>query len=85
MPCLQGTAGPVRVTFRVGGEEASVSPVVRDDWIDLDVLGELNFFTVGVGWKFNYAVDGNFCVVTFLPVDVERKLKRERKLPLVLA
>lgn len=80
----ESEAGPVLVTFVVEGNSASVSPQVRDDWIDLDVLGELNFFTVMSGWKFNYAVDGNFCLVTFLPIEVERRLKRERQLPLVL-
>ncbi len=76
--------GPVRVAFRLNGEEASVSPQVRDDWVDLDVLGELNFFTIGQGGKFNYAIDGDFCLVTYLPIEVDKRLRTERRLPLVI-
>lgn len=79
-----GDAGPVTLTFRLGGQPASVSPGYRDDWIDLEVLRQINTLIAASGRQFECAEDGNFALVLCLTPDQKKAMQTERDFPFAL-
>ena len=78
-------AGPIEISFLQDGRRQTIQPSYQDDWIDLEILAELNRITQASGKRFNCAVDGNFCLVVFLSPETERRLRRERGFPFALS
>lgn len=81
----QAEEGPIAVSFLLGERRVTLEPKYCDDWIDLDILSDLNRVIESTGKRFNCAVDGNFCLVLFLTPEVEARLRRERNFPFALS
>jgi hypothetical protein len=45
----QGDSGPITLRFQLEGRPASVSPLYHDDWIDLEVLRQVNTLITSSG------------------------------------
>jgi hypothetical protein len=76
--------GPIDVSFLLNGERHTLHPEYQDDWIDLEVLLQLNRILEPSGKRFNCAVDGNFCLLLFLSRETEQRLRKERAFPFAL-
>lgn len=61
--------GPINLTFKLAGKPAKVSPAYQDDWIDLEVLHQINALIAASGRQFECAVDGNFAVVVCITAE----------------
>jgi hypothetical protein len=77
----ESETGPVTVSFDLGGQPASVSPSYQDDWIDLEVLHQINQLIAASGRQFECAVDGNFALVLCLTPDQKRTMQGQRNFP----
>ncbi len=77
----EGEGGPINLTFKLAGKPAKVSPAYQDDWIDLEVLHQINALIAESGRQFECAVDGNFAVVMCLTAEQKRRMQTERKFP----
>jgi hypothetical protein len=73
--------GPVTLTFQLAGQRVSVSPSCQDDWIDLDVLQQINSLIASSGRQFEFTVDGNFAVVMCLTPDQKKAMLERRSFP----
>jgi hypothetical protein len=73
--------GPITLTFELEGQQASVSPGYLDDWIDLDVLRQINSLIVPKGRQFECAVDGNFALVLCLTSEQKTAMRVHRRFP----
>ncbi len=76
--------GPIEVSFLVNGQPNLITPTHRDDWIDLKIVAQLNRILEASGKRFNYVVDGNFCLLLFLSPEMELRLRQERAFPFAL-
>ncbi len=76
--------GPIALSYRWQGRLHELRPVHRDNWLDLQIIGQLNQQIAGTGYGFNYAINGNFCLVTFLSREVEARLRHDRRFPFAL-
>jgi hypothetical protein len=77
----QSETGPVKLNFQLNGQPVSISPSYQDDWIDLDVLRQINALILPSGRQFECAVDGNFSLVLCLTLDQKRTMKKHRRFP----
>jgi len=77
----EGESGPITLSFRLGGQPASVSPNYQDDWIDLEVLGQINALIASSGRQFECAVDGNFALVLCLTPEQKTTMQTQRQFP----
>jgi hypothetical protein len=77
----ESDAGPVTLSFRLGGQPASVSPSYQDDWIDLEVLQQINALIAPSGRQFECAGDGNFALVLCLTPDEKKAMQTQRNFP----
>jgi len=73
--------GPITVSFQIEGAEHIVKPKYLEDWIDLDVLQQINQTIAKRHRQFFYAIDGNFALVLCLSDEQKRRMKRERGFP----
>jgi hypothetical protein len=73
--------GPISLAFNLAGKSAKVSPAYQDDWIDLEVLLQINALIAASGRQFECAVDGNFAVVVCLTAEQKRQMQTERRFP----
>jgi hypothetical protein len=74
-------AGPITVSFELGGRQVSVRPAYEDDWIDLGVLLQINELITGSGKQFECAFDGNFALVLCITPETKAKMLTERRFP----
>lgn len=77
----EGERGPISLTFKLADKLAKVSPAYRDDWIDLEVLRQINDLIAASGRQFECAVDGNFAIVACLTAEQKRRMLTERRFP----
>ena len=73
--------GPIRLNFTLNGQMKSISPAYLDDWIDLDVLRQINAMIAPTGRQFAYAIDGNFALVVCLTSQQKKRMISERHFP----
>lgn len=52
-----------------------------DDWIDLEVLRQINTLIASSGRQFECAVDGNFALVLCLTQEQRERMQTERHFP----
>jgi len=74
-------SGPITLRFDLGGSAESVSPNYQDDWIDLEVLRQVNALIVKSGRQFECAVDGNFALVLCLTPEQKATMRTQRGFP----
>jgi hypothetical protein len=74
-------SGPVTLNFRLNGTQMTISPKYLDDWIDLEILEQINEQIEASGKAFALAVDGNFCVGMLLTKEQKLKMREERQFP----
>ena len=77
----ESETGPVTLSFRLNGQLVSVSPRYQDDWIDLDVLQQINALIAHSGRQFECAVDCNFALVLCLTREQKRTMQKQRRFP----
>lgn len=77
----EGEQGPISLHFKLAGKPAKLSPAYQDDWIDLEVLLQINHLIAAAGRQFECAVDGNFVVVLCLTPEQKRRMQTDRKFP----
>jgi len=77
----KGESGPVKLNFSLGENSVTVTPQYLEDWVDLDVLQQINTQIESSGRQFAYTVDGNFCVVLCLTSEQKEKMRQERQFP----
>jgi hypothetical protein len=75
----ESESGPITLNFELGGQPASVSPGYREDWIDLEVLHQINQLIGSSGRQFQCAVDGNLALVLCLTPDQKRTMQAQRR------
>jgi hypothetical protein len=80
----ESETGPIEVSFILDGKRRAIHPKYQDDWIDLEVLTELNRILEPTGRRYNCALDGNFCLLLFLDPQTEKKIRKERRFPFAL-
>jgi hypothetical protein len=76
-------AGPVTVDVETGGRRWQLRPAVRDDWLDLDVLGGLNMVLAETrsARRFVTLSPGDqTALVTAVTPDERERIERERGL-----
>lgn len=76
-----GEEGPITLSFGLGGHRVSVMPSYQEDWVDLEVLRQVNGLIAATGRQFECAVDGNFALVLSLTAEQKAKLRAERQFP----
>jgi len=76
-----GDSGPITLSFQLGDRQASVSPSYQDDWIDLEVLRQINALIAPSGRQFECAVDGNFALVLCLTPEQKTTMQTQRRFP----
>jgi hypothetical protein len=76
-----GKRGPISLSFTLAGKPAKISPAYQDDWIDLEVLHQINILIAASGRQFECAVDGNFAVVVCVTDEQKRRMQTERLFP----
>ena len=74
-------SGPITLTFELGGRQVSISPSYQDDWIDLEVLRQINALITFSGRQFECAVDGNFALVLCLTPEQKSTMQVQRQFP----
>lgn len=74
-------SGPIMLSFDLGGQQASVSPRYQDDWINLEVLRQINALIAPSGRQFECAVDGNFALVLCLTPEQKATMQTQRQFP----
>ena len=77
----ESESGPITLTFNLGSRTSSVSPSYQDDWIDLEVLRQINAIIGPSGRQFECAVDGNFVLVLCLTIEQKITMQTQRKFP----
>ena len=77
----ESDSGPITLSFQLGGQPASVSPNYQDDWIDLEVLRQINALIASSGRHFECAVDGNFALVLCLTPEQKATMQTQRQFP----
>ncbi|MCY2968824.1 MAG: hypothetical protein NT069_35220 [Planctomycetota bacterium] len=77
----ESETGPITVSFHLGGESVAVSPKYQDDWIDLEVLRQVNSLIATTGREFACAVDGNFVLVLCLTPNQKSIMRSQRQFP----
>jgi hypothetical protein len=77
----KSNTGPVALSFQLSGQSVSVSPSYLDDWIDLEVLRQINTLIASSGRQFECAVDGNFALVLCLTQEQRKRMQAERQFP----
>ena len=77
----ESESGPITLSFELGVQPASVSPSYQDDWIDLQVLQQINRLITASGRQFECAVDGNFALVLCLTAEQKRTMQTQRRFP----
>jgi hypothetical protein len=75
--------GPITLGFEFGEQQVSVSPRYHDDWIDLEVLRQINALIAPSGRQFECAVDGNFALVLCLTPEQKATMQTQRRFPFV--
>jgi hypothetical protein len=74
--------GSITVRFNLDGREVSVSPKHQLDWIDLNVLQQINRLIAGSGRQFEcYHDGGNFALVMCLTPGQKAAMQNERRFP----
>ena len=76
-----GENGPVTLHFKLEGRSVSIQPAYLDDWIDLDILKQINEGIAQSGREFAYAVDGNHSVVVCVTPEQKSLMRKQRKFP----
>jgi hypothetical protein len=74
-------SGPIKISFELGERQTSVAPRYQDDWIDLEVLLQINALVAHSGRQFECAVDGNFALVLCLSPVQKGTMKKQRQFP----
>ncbi|GAB4419108.1 MAG: hypothetical protein Kow002_06520 [Anaerolineales bacterium] len=69
--------GPIKLEFKLDGKKVSVSPNFYNDYMDLDVLKQVNELIAASGRQFELAADANFAIVFCLTA--EQKVKMEER------
>ena len=73
--------GPIAVRFLLGELEAELAPNYQDDWIDLEVLRQINQVIAASGRQFECAVDGNFALVVCVTSEQKATMQSQRNFP----
>lgn len=73
--------GPVTLTFQLAGKPEILLPRYLDDWIDLNVLQQINSLMASSGRQFECAMDVNYAVVLCLTREQKRRMQVERGFP----
>jgi hypothetical protein len=77
----ESDSGPISVNFQLAGRKVSVVPKYLDDWIDLEVLRQINVLIAPSGRQFECAVDGNFALVLCLTPEQKTTMQNQRQFP----
>jgi hypothetical protein len=77
----ESESGPITLSFQLGNQPAALSPSYQDDWIDLEVLRQINRLIQPSGRQYECAVDGNFALVLCLTPEQKRTMLTQRKFP----
>jgi hypothetical protein len=77
----ESESGPTTIVFQLGSHQVSVSPSYQDDWIDLEVLKQINTLISSSGRQFECAVDGNFALVLCLTPEQKAMMQAQRQFP----
>jgi len=73
--------GPVTVSFHLDGNLVSVRPLYKDDWIDMEILLQINRLIAASGYQFEATDLGNMAVVLCLTGAEKEAMKKERDFP----
>jgi hypothetical protein len=73
--------GPVTVSFQLNGQAVSVLPLYKDDWIDMEILLQINRLIGTSGYQFQCTDLGNMAVVLCLTPAEKEAMKKERDFP----
>ena len=73
--------GPVRLQLQMGDRTLLITPKFYNDWMDLDILLQINRLIAGSGRRFECALDGNFALVLCLTSKQKKTMKRQRCFP----
>ena len=74
--------GPITVSLLHGGKTAILRPAYLDDWLDLDLLKQINVLIEAENKMLTYAVNGNFSIVCAVTPDEANQIRKDRGLPL---
>jgi len=77
----ESDVGPITLGIQLGGRQVSLSPNYQDDWIDLEVLRQINSLITPSGRQFECAVDGNFALVLCLTAEQKTTMQTQRQFP----
>jgi len=77
----ESETGPVTVTFQHDGRFVSISPKYDNDWMDMEVLRQINALIAPSERQFECAVDANFAVVLSLTPEQKKAMQTERRFP----
>lgn len=77
----EGEKGPVHLAFTLAGRPAKISPAYQNDWIDLEVLRQINDLIAASGRQFECATDCNFALVVCLTPEQKQRMRTERNFP----
>jgi hypothetical protein len=73
--------GAVSIHFDLDGRRVSVSAQNLDDWIDLDILKQINPLMQRSERQFNYVCIENWCIVLCLTADQKQQMVQYRAFP----
>jgi len=73
--------GPVTVSFQLNGQLVSVLPRYNDDWIDMEILLQINRLIGTSGYQFECTDLGNRALVLCLTPAEKETMKKERDFP----
>jgi hypothetical protein len=77
-------SGPVTIRFELDDATHSIRPAYLDDWIDLDVLSQINVLIADSGRRFEYFVDGNYSIVFSITPEERSEMIKVRDFPFAL-
>jgi hypothetical protein len=77
----ESKSGPITLRLYLNDKTAIVKPNYQDDWIDLEILQQINGIIAASGRQFECAVDGNFSLVLCLTAQQRKTLKEHRQFP----
>ena len=76
--------GPITVSFHFGTEKHEIRPVWQDDWLDLDVIHELNGLIADTRFRLCCFSDVNFAIAFAVTVEQRRQMITDRDFPFSL-
>lgn len=70
--------GPLRITFDLDGQPRELHPAVQDDWLDMNIVAEINRMIESTGRRFAMHVPDQTAVLMCVTPDERRRLENER-------